>query len=181
VRPITGVGLLLAVVAGTIFTQPAESAAGGTFALSSSAFGQGTEIPAKYACTGADSTPPLEWKDAPAHTASFALIMDDPDAPAGTWVHWVLWNLPPTAHALAEGVPKRDSLNDGTRQGQNSNHKTGYDGPCPPAGQTHRYFFRLYALDEMLQLSPNASRSDLDGAMKGHILAETEHVGTFHK
>ena len=113
--------------------------------------------------------------------ASFALIMDDPDAPAGTWVHWVLWNLPANAQALPEGVPRREQLENGARQGRNSFHKGGYNGPCPPAGATHRYFFRLYALDGKLDLAAGASRAQLDEAMKGHMLAQAEYMGTFHK
>jgi len=151
------------------------------FSLTSSAFAAGAAIPAQYTCKGADTSPPLEWNGVPANTATFAIIMDDPDAPAGTWVHWVLWNLPANAHSLPEGVPKREQLDDGARQGRNSFRKAGYNGPCPPAGATHRYFFRLYALDAKLDLAAGASRSQLDEAMKGHVLAETEYMGTFHK
>ncbi len=151
------------------------------FTLTSSAFAPGAAIPEQYSCKGADDSPALKWSGAPAHVASFALIMDDPDAPAGTWVHWVLWNLPAITQSLPEGVPKREQLDDGARQGRNSFHKTGYNGPCPPAGATHRYFFRLYALDGKLDLAAGASRSQLDAAMKGHVLAETEYMGTFHK
>ena len=149
--------------------------------LTSSAFASGAAIPAQYTCKGDDVSPALEWSGAPAHTASFAVIMDDPDAPAGTWVHWVLWNLPPSAHSLTEGVSKREQLDNGARQGRNSSRKIGYNGPCPPAGQTHRYFFRLYALDAKLDLAPGAGRDELDAAMKGHMLAQSEYMGTFHK
>lgn len=151
------------------------------FTLTSSAFAAGAEIPPQYACKGADTSPALEWSGSPEKAASFALIMDDPDAPAGTWVHWVLWNLPPTAHALPQGVPKRDQLDDGSRQGRNSFMKVGYNGPCPPGGQTHRYFFRLYALDGKLDLAAGSTRAQLDAAMKGHVLAQAEYMGTFHK
>ena len=140
------------------------------FTLTSSAFDSGTAIPEQYSCKGADDSPALQWSGAPAHAASFALIMDDPDAPAGTWVHWVLWNLPAKAHSLPEGVPKHEQLDGGARQGQNTFHKAGYNGPCPPAGATHRYFFRLYALDGKLDLAAGASRAQLDEAMKGHVL-----------
>ncbi len=149
------------------------------FTLTSPAFD--TTIPAQFTCKGEDVSPRLQWSGAPAHTASFALIMDDPDAPAGTWVHWVLWNLPETTRSLPQGVPKREQLGDGARQGRSSFGKVGYGGPCPPAGQTHRYFFRLYALDTKLDLAAGAERSELDSAMKGHVLAETEYMGTFHK
>ena len=149
------------------------------FSLKSSAFAAGAEIPKNHTCESADVSPALEWNGAPARTASFALIMDDPDAPSGTWVHWVLWNLPASAHSLPEGVAKSDQLPDGSQQGRNGSRKVGYNGPCPPPGKTHRYFFRLYALDVKLNLSPGASRNELDAAMKGHILAETEYMGTY--
>jgi len=149
--------------------------------LRSSGFASGASIPRQYSCKGSDVSPALEWSGAPLHTASFAVIMDDPDAPAGTWVHWVLWNVAPSAHSLPEGVPKREQLDDGAHQGRNSFGKIGYYGPCPPAGQTHRYFFRLYALDAKLDLAPGADRSALDAAMQGHVLAQTEYMGTFHK
>lgn len=149
--------------------------------LASSAFAAGAIIPDQYTCKGSDNSPALSWSDAPAHTASFALIMDDPDAPSGTWVHWVLWNIPPKMHSLPEGVSKSEQLDDGSRQGRNSFAKIGYNGPCPPPGQTHRYFFRIYALDQSLNLKPGASRSEADAAMKGHILAQAEYMGTFHR
>lgn len=151
------------------------------FALSSSAFAAGAEIPQQYTCTGADMSPALAWSGAPAKSASFALIMDDPDAPAGTWVHWVVWNVPANAHSLPEGVARREQLDDGTRQGRNSFRKTGYNGPCPPGGATHRYFFRLYALDTKLDLATSANSSALEAAMKGHILGQAEYMGTFRR
>jgi Raf kinase inhibitor-like YbhB/YbcL family protein len=177
--------ILLIAGASSMVAQQANSASSGgastTFALTSPAFAAGAEIPRQYTCKGADTSPALAWSGAPANTASFALIVDDPDAPHGTWVHWVLWNLPASVHSLPEGLPKRDQLDDGSRQGRNSNQKVGYSGPCPPSGQTHRYFFRLYALDGKLDLAAGAGRSDLDTAMKGHVLAQTEYMGTFHK
>lgn len=151
------------------------------FSLTSSAFSSGGAIPQQYSCKGQDVSPPLAWSGAPAKTAGFALIMDDPDAPSGVWVHWVLWNVPAAKHSLPEGVAKSDQLEDGSLQGRNSSQKIGYHGPCPPEGQTHRYFFRLYALDGKLDLAAGASRSDLDAAMKGHVLAQSEYMGTFHK
>jgi Raf kinase inhibitor-like YbhB/YbcL family protein len=176
--------LLAAATSLTVAQQANSSSAGGAstaFALTSSAFTAGGEIPKQYSCKGSDTSPPLAWSGAPANSGSFALIVDDPDAPHGTWVHWVLWNLPANAHGLPEGVPRRDQLDDGSQQGRNSDRKIGYNGPCPPAGQTHRYFFRLYALDGKLDLPPGADRTSLDTAMKGHILAQTEYMGTFHK
>jgi len=149
--------------------------------LTSSAFGAGAAIPQHFTCKGADASPALEWSGSPAHAASFAMIMDDPDAPAGTWVHWVLWNVAAVAHSLPQDVPGREQLDDGARQGKNSFGKIGYNGPCPPAGQTHRYYFRLYALDTKLSLPAGASRDQLDAAMKGHVLVQAEYMGTFHK
>ncbi|HUH63678.1 MAG TPA: YbhB/YbcL family Raf kinase inhibitor-like protein [Terracidiphilus sp.] len=149
--------------------------------LTSSAFASGAAIPPQFTCKGHDVSPALEWSGAPANVAGFAVIMDDPDAPAGTWVHWVLWDLPASAHSLPQGVPKREQVSDGARQGRNSFGKIGYGGPCPPAGQTHRYFFRLYALDAKPDLAAGADRDALDAAMKGHVLAQGEYMGTFHK
>jgi len=151
------------------------------FTVKSPAFPPGAEIPKKSSCQGADLSPALEWSGFPAKTASFALIVDDPDAPGGTWVHWVLWNLPAIAHSLPEGVARNDELPDGSRQGRNDFRKVGYNGPCPPPGKTHRYFFRLYALDGKLDLAPGASRAELDAAMKGHILGQAEYGGTFRR
>lgn len=150
------------------------------FALTSAAFGAGEPIPAKYTCDGADISPPLEWSDPPPGTQSFALICDDPDAPVGTWVHWVIFNLPATARGLPEAVPIGSELADGSRQGRNSWGRTSYGGPCPPGG-THRYFFKLYALDAQLPLSPGAGKDDLMRAMEGHILASTELMGTYSR
>ena len=172
-------GVLLATLAP--HGQPAAAEASAmALTISSSAFGSGAGIPSDYSCKGADTSPPLEWSGAPAHTASFALIMDDPDAPGGTWVHWVMWNLPPKEHSLPQGEPKEAQLSDGAHQGQNSFRRTGYNGPCPPAGSTHRYFFRLYALDCALSLPASADRTQLDAAMRGHVLAQAELMGKFH-
>lgn len=149
--------------------------------VTSSGFSPGASIPNKFTCKGEDLSPALEWNGAPSNTVAFAIIMDDPDAPSGTWVHWVMWNLSATTHSLSEGVPKREQLQNGARQGRNSFGKTGYNGPCPPPGQTHRYFFRLYALDSKVELPAGADRNALDAAMKGHVLAQGEYMGTFHR
>ncbi len=149
--------------------------------VTSSSFASGAMIPEQYSCKGADISPALTWSGAPAKTKSFAIIMDDPDAPAGTWVHWVMWNVPASNHSLAESVVKNEQLDDGSQQGRNSFGKIGYNGPCPPMGQTHRYFFRVYALDVKLTLAPGNDRAALDEAMKGHVLVEGEYMGTFHK
>jgi len=152
-----------------------------SFTMSSPAFSPGAAIPKPYTCQGTDISPALAWSDHPAQTASFALILDDPDAPVGTWVHWVIWNIPASAHQLAENVAKHDRLDIGAMQGSNDFRKIGYNGPCPPPGKTHRYFFRLYALDAKLNLAPGATRMELDADMKGHILAQAEYMGTFRR
>src|ERR1022692_141314 len=177
--------LLLGTVGGSTLASQSHPSAGGrspmALVLKSSTFAPGAEIPKEYTCEAADVSPALEWSGAPARTVSFALIMDDPDAPAGTWVHWVLWNLPASAHELPEAVAKQDQLVDGMRQGRNSFRKVGYNGPCPPPGKPHRYFFRLYALDEKLDLAPGANSADLQQAMKGHVLMQAEYMGAYRR
>lgn len=148
--------------------------------LQSSAFTDGGMIPAKYTCDGQDISPPLAWADPPAGTKSFALIVDDPDAPRGTWVHWVLFNVPSATRSLQEGIPEEEVLPDGSRQGINDFRKPGYGGPCPPSG-THRYFFKIYALDQELDLKAGASKKELEQAMQGHILAEGQLVGKYKR
>jgi len=148
--------------------------------LTSTAFSEGGMIPAQYTCNGPDVSPPLNWEDVPEETKSMALIADDPDAPVGTWVHWVLYNLPADTHELQEDLPKTKVLPNGAMQGTNDFRKIGYNGPCPPGG-THRYFFKLYALDEMVDLNPGARKKDLLDAMKGHILAECQLMGKFSR
>ena len=147
--------------------------------LKSSAFGAGGTIPKKHTCDGADVSPPLTWNDPPAATQSFALIADDPDAPVGTWVHWVFFDLPAKARELPEGVAKQEELAEGSRQGRNDFRKIGYGGPCPPPGGPHRYFFKLYALDAKLNLKAGATKADVEKAMQGHILAQGELMGRY--
>ncbi len=147
--------------------------------LTSTAFQPGAAIPKKFTCDGPDASPALAWKDAPAGTQSFALIMDDPDAPAGTWVHWVLYELPPGVSELAEGVPKTEELQNGGRQGRNDFRKIGYGGPCPPPGPAHRYLFKLYALDAKTGLRSGGTKAEVEKAMRGHILAQAELVGRY--
>jgi Raf kinase inhibitor-like YbhB/YbcL family protein len=147
--------------------------------LTTSAFlSQGT-IPKKFTCDGPDVSPPLAWSGAPQGTQSFALIMDDPDAPVGTWVHWVLYDLPGDTKELPEGVPKQEQHSNGARQGRNDFRKIGYGGPCPPPGKPHRYFFKLYALDKKLDLKAGASKAEAESAMQGHILAQAELIGRY--
>jgi Raf kinase inhibitor-like YbhB/YbcL family protein len=147
--------------------------------LTSPAFQPGATIPKQYTGDGADRSPPLIWSDPPSGTKSLALICDDPDAPRGTWVHWVLFNLPATSRELEEGVPTTEVLDNGARQGKNDFGKIGYGGPAPPKGKSHRYFFKLYALDVSLELKVGATKAQLVDAMKGHILAEGELVGNY--
>ncbi len=150
--------------------------------ISSAAFVHESTIPQDYTCGGTNISPPLTWKKAPSQTKSFALIMDDPDAPAGTWVHWVIFNIPKDKNGLAGAVPVMEQLSDGTRQGKNSFRETGYGGPCPPQGHgPHRYFFRLYALDTVLDLPQGANCAVLEAAMKGHILDRAEMMGRFER
>ena len=144
--------------------------------LTSDAFANGQSIPAKYSCTGKNLSPALTWNEPPAGTGSFALIVDDPDAPMGTWVHWVLYNIPANTRSLAEGYAPESAV----AVGKNSSRNLAYDGPCPPSG-THRYYFKLYALDSVLSLSPGATKDQLLKAMDGHILAQGELMGTFSK
>ncbi|MBI5242976.1 MAG: YbhB/YbcL family Raf kinase inhibitor-like protein [Elusimicrobia bacterium] len=153
--------------------------------LTSPAFKANGFIPKKHTCQGEDVSPPLTWSGAPKDAKSFALIMDDPDAPPGVWVHWVLYDLPPGAAALAEGLAKEEALKDGSKHGlcwgveEFSN--VGYYGPCPPPGKPHHYSFRLYALDKKLGLSAKAAKPELLKAMQGHILAQAELKGLFKR
>ena len=152
--------------------------------ITSTAFSEGQPIPAKYSCEGSDISPPLKWipqGGTPANTKSFALIADDPDAPVGTWVHWVLYDLPPNTTGLPEDVAKTQFIAGNAKQGLNSWPRLGYGGPCPPPGKPHRYFFKLYALDAMLDLKPGATKKDVEAAMKGHILAEGQLMWTYQR
>jgi Raf kinase inhibitor-like YbhB/YbcL family protein len=150
------------------------------FELTSTAFAPGEPIPTKYSCDGEDISPPLQWSDPPQGTQSLALIADDPDAPVGTWVHWVLFNLPAEARSLLEAVPPDAERPDGSRHGENGWGRLDYGGPCPPSG-THRYFFKLYALDTMLDLDAGAGKKQVLQAMEGHILTETELMGVYSR
>ncbi len=151
------------------------------FEIKSSAFEHNQAIPKKYSCESSDVSPPLSWSNPPQGTKGFALIADDPDAPMGTWVHWVLYDLPSSNHGLPEAVPTQETLASGGSQGLNDFKKVGYGGPCPPPGKPHRYFFKLYALDGKTNLKPRATKQQLLDAMKGHILGETQLVGTYKR
>ena len=168
--------------AGTESGQPSPK--GGTkmaFVLESKAFKSGESIPRRHTCEGEDLSPALYWSEPPAGTRSLALIADDPDAPVGTWVHWVLYNLEPGLRGLPEGVSKAEEVQAVGKQGLNDFRKVGYGGPCPPPGKPHRYFFRLYALDTSLAVNPRATKQEVERAMKGHILAQTDLMGRYKR
>ena len=146
----------------------------------STAFEPGEMIPARYTCDGEDISPPLSWDNIPDGTKSIALICDDPDAPAGTWVHWVLFNMPADLKELLEGVPPEKKMENGAIHGKNDFRKFGYGGPCPPGG-THRYYLKIYALDSRSNLKAGATKADLMEDMKGHILAEGQLMGKYKR
>jgi len=180
-----GLALLVFVGIQTVMVDRAKAAEPAAkdkaFTISSSNFSSGGEIPKKFSCDDSDVSPELSWTGAPAGVRSFAVIADDPDAPAGTWTHWVLFDLPPQTTELPEGVPKVDEVPTGGRQGRNDFGKIGYNGPCPPPGKPHRYFFKLYALDQMLNLKPGASKREVEQAMQGHVLGKAELTGKYRR
>jgi Raf kinase inhibitor-like YbhB/YbcL family protein len=147
--------------------------------ISSPAFAEGATIPRRHTADGDDTSPPLRWSGAPADTARLALVCEDPDAPRGTWTHWVAYNLPAGLRELPEGVPAEAELADGTRQGKNDFGALGYGGPAPPRGKPHRYYFKLYALDAPLALAAGATRAELLAALQGHVLDEGHLMGRY--
>ena len=149
--------------------------------LTSTAFQQGATIPKQYTGDGANRSPALRWSEPPTGTKSMALICDDPDAPRGTWVHWVLFNLPTQTRELEESVPTTETLANGAKQGKNDFGNIGYGGPAPPKGKAHRYYFKLYALDVALDVPAGTTKAELEKAMKGHILAEGQLMGTYQR
>jgi len=181
-------GIVMCLVSGIAFLEPRGARGlegmkgGGTMKITvtSAAFQEEGMIPEKYTCDGPNISPPLAWSPVPAGAKSIALICDDPDAPMGTWVHWVVFNLPGDTKGVPEGVPPREHLENGATQGVNDFGKTGYGGPCPPRG-THRYFFKLYALDLKLDLSGRVTKERLLKAMVGHILAEGQLMGKYKR
>lgn len=150
-----------------------------TLELSSPAFKDGEAIPRRYTCEGEDLSPPLHWTVPPSTTKSFVMIVDDPDAPGGTWVHWVIYDIPLDRRGLMEGIPAKDHLPDDAMQGLNDFKRLGYGGPCPPPGKPHRYSFKLYALDTVLNMKPRATKAQVLEACKGHVLAEAQLIGRF--
>ena len=174
--------VILAVLSACQATQPQQKVqeeAEMELQVESSAFLAGEAIPKRHTCDGDDVSPALSWSEPPAGAESLALILDDPDAPAGTWVHWVLFDIPATSRSLPEGVSPAPTVEGTGVHGNNSWRRVGYGGPCPPQGPAHRYVFRLYALDTTLGLKPGATRQDVDKAMKGHILAQGELMGQY--
>ena len=163
-----------------LYNSQARGGKGMDIKMRSSAFEEGGMIPKKYTCDDVDVSPPLEWGDVPEGTKSLALICDDPDAPMGTWVHWVLYDLPPSVKQLPENIPPQKTLENGAKQGTNDFRKIGYGGPCPPGG-THRYYFKLYALDTELNLDPGKTKAELLKAMEGHILAQGQLMGKYRR
>lgn len=151
------------------------------FTISSPSFTNGGDIPKKFTCDGTDVAPQLNWSNAPNGKVVFALLADDPDAPVGNWNHWAIWNIPPHSHGLAEGIPKDAHLADGSVQGTNDFRKIGYNGPCPPAGKPHRYYFKLFALDQKVNLNSTAGKKELEAAMKGHVLSRAEWMGRYQR
>jgi len=150
------------------------------FSVTSPAFAANGVIPKQHTCEGANRSPELRWSDAPAATKAFALIVDDPDAPAGTWVHWVLYDLPGDVTGLPEGVPADETVRGGTH-GTNSARKLGYGGPCPPPGKPHHYVFKLYALNAPTALKPRGTKEDVLHAIEGHVLGQAELIGTYER
>lgn len=153
--------------------------------LESPAFAHGEPIPERHSCEEEDVSPALRWSDLPAGTKSLALVMDDPDAPAGTWVHWLVYDIPPAAEGLREGVRREPALPDGSKQGLcwgvDDFSRVGYWGPCPPPGKPHRYSFRLYALSAPVGLPPKSTKPQLEAAMRGLVLASAELAGTYRR
>jgi hypothetical protein len=158
-----------------------QNASSSKIELKTTSFTPGDFIPKRFTCEAADVSPALTWTEPPPGTQSFAIIEDDPDAPSGTFVHWLVYDLPAAYRSLPEALSGNDQMAGGGRQGTNDFSRTGYSGPCPPPGRPHRYFIRLYALDAKLDLRPAATRKELEAAMKGHILARAELMGRYQR
>jgi hypothetical protein len=146
----------------------------------SSSFSNGRSIPARYTCDGADLSPVLQWQSAPAGTKSFAIVMDDPDAPID-FTHWLVFNIPPGVRELAEGASQQSAMPHGSVEGRNDFGRPGYGGPCPPRGNPHHYVFRVYALDRLLDLPAGAAGKQVHAAISGHIVAQGQIVGTYQR
>jgi Raf kinase inhibitor-like YbhB/YbcL family protein len=174
--------LLLAILCacqGQPLEEQAQEQIGGTLQIESDAIKAGGTIPQQYTCDGEDLSPPLSWSEPPAGTQSLVLVCVDPDAPAGTWDHWLLFNIPAGTRSLPEGISADPVVEGLGTHGSNSWQRLGYGGPCPPQGAAHRYIFKLYALDTSLEIDPGASRKDVEKIMQGHILAEGQLLGSY--
>jgi Raf kinase inhibitor-like YbhB/YbcL family protein/uncharacterized protein (TIGR00297 family) len=178
-------GVIIVLAGGMLLPPLGSKGSGGelmnTITLSSPAFEQGQPIPSKFTCEGENISPELQWGDLPASTKSLALIMDDPDAPMGTYVHWVIYSIPPTLTSLAEGVSTEPQVNGVGTQGLNSARRSGYTGPCPPPGKPHRYYFTLYALDIWTEFNPGFSKEQVLQQIEGHTLAQGQVMGTYQR
>jgi hypothetical protein len=177
--------VLLVLISGCIASEPDEETlkeediSMDAISISSDVFENGSMLSSEYTCDGSDVSPALSWDTIPVGTQSIAIIVDDPDAPGKTWVHWVIYNIPADSSGLPGAVPKNKTLDDGSLQGKNDFGRIGYNGPCPPPGKPHRYFFKVYALDTTLGLKSGATKSQLESAMSGHILAQGKMVGKY--
>jgi Raf kinase inhibitor-like YbhB/YbcL family protein len=163
----------------SVIVQPSGNGTPAKMQVTSDAFADGQPIPDKYTCHGDDVSPPLQWNGAPSQTKSFAITCEDPDAPGGTFTHWMVWSIFCTTTNFPENIGKNDSLPNGSQQGKNSFGNIGYNGPCPPGGSAHHYIFKVYALDASVLLEGGASKEDLLKAINGHVLAEGELTGTY--
>lgn len=171
-------GVFLAVVFSLFLGTTADAA--GKLEVTSSAFEEGSSIPSDFTCDGEELSPPIQWVSAPVGTKGFAVVVSDPDAPSGNWVHWMIYDLSPELDQLPSGIPAEAVIPGGGFQGKNDFGKMGYGGPCPPQG-AHRYFFKVYALDKILHLEPGVSKEQLEQAMRGHILAEGSLMGRYER
>jgi Raf kinase inhibitor-like YbhB/YbcL family protein len=179
IKSLAATGLLSVSVSGVLVA--AAKPAKGVFQLYSTAFRAGGSIPQRYTCSSDNVSPALSWAEIPAGTQSLVLILSDPDAPSGTWIHWLVYDLPANARHLPEGLPKNGDIEGGGRQGTNSFQDVGYGGPCPPPGDAHHYHFTLYALNIRIGLEAAASRAQVDRAMQGHIIGKADLVGLYKR
>jgi Raf kinase inhibitor-like YbhB/YbcL family protein len=179
--PCAALALVTLIAACARGSQPPAAGHAASIPLTSAAFSPGAPIPKKYTCDGANVSPPLQWARPPQGAKSLALICDDPGAPSGTFTHWVLYDLPPTATKLPEGIRAQGTAAGGARQGRNDFQKLGYGGPCPPRGSAHHYHFQLYALSAKVGLKAGATKAEVTRAMAGHILGEGRLIGTYQR
>lgn len=183
-RQVLAVCILMLMLSATVACSsgaPAAKEGGMKLSVSSSAFGEGESIPKKFACNGQNISPPLTWRNVPQGTKAFALIVDDPDAPSGTFTHWLIFNIPSETHELSAAIPSQGKLPSGALQGKNDFGEIGYDGPCPPSGPAHHYRFTVYALDKSLDLKAGATREQVINAMEGNVLARGRLTGTYKR